>query len=529
MGAVFIRDNLTFSVERLIAISPFIAITLALATLVLVAAGANRSILRLTVMSDYVRLIMMVAVIVGAATVATFLFNRLDGIERSLPILQGILMALGLVGIRVLARQRQIWRRRGKTARGAAVTTVTDVPGERETVLIVGINRVADLYINAVVELADDTISIAGFLARSSRHKGMVVHDHRVWGTTSEIERILPDLAVRGLFVSRIVVTLPREKLSFADREALERVTQAGDVEIEYFADTLRPPRAAAAAQARQAIDELDPDAQIGLAGGPHADRALPAREAMAARVTGDAAEGRRFSTVGAGTDGPEADVEFSIPAMQPRIRARRVTWFLKRVFDATLALTLLVLLSPVILLVALLVAIDNGTSIIFAQTRPGLGGRPFRVFKFITMSEPYNAKGERIPDDQRVSWIGNTVRRFRLDELPQLLNILRGDMSFVGPRPLLPVDQPAPYMARLLVRPGLTGWAQVRGGRELTAADKAALDIWYVHNASLWLDAEIMLRTIPMVLRGERLKLEAVQKAWDDLRNAGICRTARA
>ena len=96
-------------------------------------------------------------------------------------------------------------------------------------------------------------------------------------------------------------------------------------------------------------------------------------------------------------------------------------------------------------------------------------------------------------------------MRRTRLDELPQLINILLGQMSFIGPRPLLPVDQPADYAARLVVRPGLTGWAQVKGGRDISPADKAALDIWYVHNASLALDARILLNTVAMVLFGER------------------------
>ena len=96
--------------------------------------------------------------------------------------------------------------------------------------------------------------------------------------------------------------------------------------------------------------------------------------------------------------------------------------------------------------------------------------------------------------------------------------------MSFVGPRPLLPIDQPAAYGARLIVRPGLTGWAQVKGGRHITAKDKAALDVWYVKNASLALDLGIIARTVPMVLLGERVNREAVQRAWSELRRAGIC-----
>ena len=113
---------------------------------------------------------------------------------------------------------------------------------------------------------------------------------------------------------------------------------------------------------------------------------------------------------------------------------------------------------------------------------------------------------------------------RTRLDELPQLLNILKGDMSFVGPRPLLPVDQPIDCTARLLVRPGLTGWAQIKGGRQISPSDKAALDVWYVRNMSLALDLEIILwSTVPMLIFGERVAESAVGQAWRDPPLAGV------
>ena len=116
---------------------------------------------------------------------------------------------------------------------------------------------------------------------------------------------------------------------------------------------------------------------------------------------------------------------------------------------------------------------------------------------------------GNRISDQLRSSNIGNLLRRSRLDELPQLYNILLGEMSFVGPRPLLPVDQPQWQNSRLVVRPGLTGWAQVNGGRDISPEDKAALDIWYIVNASLWLDISILLRTLVMLVLGERVNRE--------------------
>ena len=145
-----------------------------------------------------------------------------------------------------------------------------------------------------------------------------------------------------------------------------------------------------------------------------------------------------------------------------------------------------LIVLAPFMLFVAILAAIDVGLPVTFWEQRPSLNGRRFKLCKFYTMAATLDASGQRVPDDERTSGVGRFLRRTRLDELPQLFNILSGDMSFVGPRPLLPIDQPAAYAARLLVRPGLTGCAQVKDGREISAADKAALDVWYVRNASL-------------------------------------------
>jgi len=176
-----------------------------------------------------------------------------------------------------------------------------------------------------------------------------------------------------------------------------------------------------------------------------------------------------------------------------------------KRVIDAAAAMCIGVVLMPVFALVALLIAIDVGFPLVFWQQRPGKDGRPFKLFKFRTMRGGHDAQGNRIADDLRSSRIGRFLRRSWLDELPQLYNILVGEMSFVGPRPLLCVDQPKGHTMRLAVRPGLTGWAQVNGGRNILPEEKAELDVWYIMNASLLLDMKILLRTFSrMILGGE-------------------------
>jgi len=188
-------------------------------------------------------------------------------------------------------------------------------------------------------------------------------------------------------------------------------------------------------------------------------------------------------------------------------------------VIDVAASAMAVILLAPLFLLVALVVAADVGLPVVFWQQRPGLRGRSFKLYKFRTMRDAHGGDGQRESDDERISVVGDFLRRTRLDELPQLLNILKGDMSFVGPRPLLPVDQPVDCAGRLVVRPGLTGWAQIKGGRQISPSDKAALDEWYVRNMSFALDLEIILGTVPMLIFGERVTDSAVGPAWQDLK----------
>ena len=200
----------------------------------------------------------------------------------------------------------------------------------------------------------------------------------------------------------------------------------------------------------------------------------------------------------------------------------KRFFWKAKALGDRVAAAMLIILCAPLLVLAALAVAATLGPPVFFWQKRPGRGGLPFRVYKFRTMGNVLSRDGKQLSDHERCSGAGNLLRRLRLDELPQLFNILRGEMSFVGPRPLLPKDQSQAFGARLLVRPGLTGWAQVAGGRQTSADDKSALDIWYVNNASFKLDIEILLRTILVVLFGERVSAPLIERAWEDLRKNG-------
>lgn len=176
----------------------------------------------------------------------------------------------------------------------------------------------------------------------------------------------------------------------------------------------------------------------------------------------------------------------------------------LKRALDIVVAAVGLVLLSPVIALVAWRVRRELGSPVLFRQVRPGLDGKPFEMVKFRTMKDAKDTRGNPLPDEERLTPFGQFLRSTSLDELPELWNVLKGDMSLVGPRPLLMEYLPlysAEQARRHEVRPGVTGWAQINGRNTLSWDEKFKLDVWYVDNRSLWLDIKILFLTVKKVL----------------------------
>jgi len=179
----------------------------------------------------------------------------------------------------------------------------------------------------------------------------------------------------------------------------------------------------------------------------------------------------------------------------------------MKRTIDFLVSFLLLVILSPVYLLLSLLVWLFLGWPVIFTQVRPGLHGRLFRLYKFRSMRHLRDAQGHLLPDEQRLTRFGRFLRSSSLDELPELFNVLKGEMSLVGPRPLLVqyLERYTPEQARRHeVRPGITGWAQVNGRNAITWEEKFALDVWYVDHRSFWLDIKILLMTLGKVFKRE-------------------------
>lgn len=181
---------------------------------------------------------------------------------------------------------------------------------------------------------------------------------------------------------------------------------------------------------------------------------------------------------------------------------------FLKRFFDFLIVLLALIVLSPFLLVTTIILHIANkGAGAFFTQERPGRNGKIFKVIKFKSMTDERDAEGNLLPNDQRITKIGKFIRKFSIDELPQLINVLKGDMALIGPRPLMPryLELYSPeQMRRHEVRPGITGWAQVNGRNNITWTEKFKLDVWYVDHISLWLDIKILFMTIKNVLAGK-------------------------
>ena len=184
----------------------------------------------------------------------------------------------------------------------------------------------------------------------------------------------------------------------------------------------------------------------------------------------------------------------------------------IKRVFDFVAAFIALILFTPVLLIVAILIRQKLGSPVLFSQVRPGLNGQPFRMFKFRSMLDAQDAQGDSLPDEQRLTKFGGLLRSTSLDELLGLWNVLKGDMSLVGPRPLL-MEYLSLYSEeqakRHYVRPGLTGWAQINGRNAISWEQKFKLDTWYVEHRSFWLDIKIILLTIKKVLVRDGISAE--------------------
>jgi lipopolysaccharide/colanic/teichoic acid biosynthesis glycosyltransferase len=379
------------------------------------------------------------------SSLVLFTFNRLDGIPRSTPLLQVLILAAGLLAARTVMLLLD--------DDGQVVATKLPDQLLAEHIIMIGSTRLSSLYIRFLRSYCPDHHRIVAVLDHTNRFVGRAICGVPVVSLVQHLEPVIEEFAVHGVRTDRVIIGGNDDLLSEKMLSDVRRVCGQRDIALDF-------------------VPEL-----VGL---QHLQKPFVA---------------------------PALIQKQSSAALPPYYR-------IKRLIDFFAALAAIITLSPLFLMCSVLVLFAFGSPAIFWQQRVGRYGRSFLLYKFRTLRAPFDWHGHPVPAHRRISALGILLRDTHLDELPQLFNVLVGDMSLVGPRPLLPHDQPTNASQRLSVRPGITGWAQINGGNLVTMDEKGALDDWYVRHISLWLDLRIALLTLRFLFTGERRSKNAISEA---------------
>lgn len=445
--ALILRDALVLSVQGAPTGFLYCSVSFVFTLIAFLAFRVSAGISRYFSVHDAVSIVSAVIAAGLTTTVVLFTFTRLEGIPRSIPVMQGLVLAAGLLLTRGVMR---LWHRDDQEPEADDQVAV-------EHIIMIGSSRLTSLYIKLLQAYAPAQHHVIGVLDDNRKLFGRTMCGVPVIGGSAQLDAVIEEFAVHGIRTDRVVI---------------------GGAESVLSPPALSEVRATCAR--RDVVLDLVPDL-IGLTPPPKVPQVAQVRLAETAQRSERQAPGYlRY----------------------------------KRLIDFIVALLAIVIFSPVFVVVSLLVLFDLGAPVVFWQKRMGRNGKSFLVYKFRTLHAPFMRDGQPNGNAEYHSWIGKFLRRLRLDELPNLFNVLFGDMSLIGPRPLLPQDQPANHDLRLLVRPGITGWAQINGGNLVTTEEKGALDDWYVHNISFWLDLRIVLYTFIFLFTGERRVDRAVHEA---------------
>ena len=329
---------------------------------------------------------------------------------------------------------------------------------DTKNIIVLGANRLASLYMQVVETFSLGDQKVIAVLDANPKLRNRMLNGRQIIGTPDDLPSIADEYKIHGVDIHKVVIATDRSELS---RTVWDCLNSAAPMEIEFLAE----------------------------------------RIGFAQQITSGPSDQTQLA----------AALPLELDAI---ILKRSKYWKVKRLIDVIIASTLLVILMPLIATIAIFVRVWIGSPVIFWQRRVGRNGKPFFIFKFRTLLAPYDEHGRPRTEAKRFSKAGSFLRRTRLDELPQLLNVLRGEMSIIGPRPLLPIDQPPGAGTRLLISPGITGWAQVHGGIFLSQNEKNTLDEYYIRNASFWLDFKILLKTAKVLFAGDCPLPEIVDKA---------------
>jgi lipopolysaccharide/colanic/teichoic acid biosynthesis glycosyltransferase len=318
-------------------------------------------------------------------------------------------------------------------------TTTGKIVVAGENIIMIGATQLTSLYIKLLEACSFGQRRILAVLDDRTHSTGRSMAGIRILGTTGQLECIIDEFVVHGLQTNRIIVGGEAELLAEAALKEIQRVCDRREITLDFV------PRLTGLGELQRTSVTLEPE-EI-------------------------------------------SPSNFALPRY----------FELKPVTDFFIVLAM-ILFFPLLIFAAVVVLLDVGSPLLFWQQRIGKGGQNFLLLKFRTLRPPFDWRGQPIPEDQRLSRVGRLLRQSRLDELPQLLNVLVGDMSLIGPRPLLPEDQPTNPTVRLMVRPGISGWAQVNGGKFLTPQQKDEYDEYYIRNASPWFDLYIIGRTLKVL-----------------------------
>jgi lipopolysaccharide/colanic/teichoic acid biosynthesis glycosyltransferase len=453
--AQILRDAQVLSYDGLLGTTVYCAISLIISLIAFSGFRIHAGMTRYFSVHDAVNITKAVVVAACMTYVAVFTLTRLDGIPRSTPIIHALVLLAGLIGVRIFTRLYE--------AKRTALVPRTDVATEH--ILMIGSNRLSLLYIKFIRAYSPGLHHIVAVLDDNPKMSGRAIDGVRVAGPINHLEPLVNEFAEHGVRISHVIVGGDPDIIADGALPEIERICEEHEIKLNFVPQLI-------------GLQALQPAVQPQIVVVPNE---------LAAELKEPA----------------KLDVELS------------PYFALKRNLDLLATVTLLILLSPIWLLVGAVALWDVGSPIFFWQQRLGQGGRPFLLHKIRTLKPPFDWRGAKVPDAERLSSIGRLVRKCRFDEFPQLLNVLVGDMSLIGPRPLLPRDQPSDPAARLSVRPGITGWAQVNGGNSLCVEEKDALDEWYIRNASLRLDLRIIFMTLRYLFQGERRCETAIADAF--------------
>jgi lipopolysaccharide/colanic/teichoic acid biosynthesis glycosyltransferase len=402
---------------------------------------------------DLLNLVKAVMVAEFMTGIVLFTASRLDGVPRSVPAIHALVLGAGLVAARGLA----CFLDQSHNLRNRPAKPPL------EHLILIGLNDLSVFLMKFLEASTPRRHQVIALLDPKTRLVGRCVQGVRIFGPPSHLDSLIEEFAIHGICISRVLVSSGPGTLSPRELQEVRGVCARRGLDLSSVKDLI----------VRQLAGEIGKESSAG---------------------------------------------EASVVRYQswPHVSASSYFRWKGRI-EFLIALGLLLALWPLWLFAVVVAFLDVGSPTLFWQQRVGVHGRHIQLYKVRTLRPAFDRYGRRRPDELRLSWVGGLLRRTRLDELPQLLNVLSGNMSLVGPRPLLPRDQPSNPSVRLIVRPGITGWAQVNGGNLLTPEEKDALDAWYIRHASFWLDVRIVAMTVHSLVYGDQRPDQALATAREE------------